>query len=360
MNTPTLNPRDEMILRVVGDAIRKEMDALRRQIDVRFESATGLTGDALMALSARLTAEFNSILDARAVKMKDTVTLELRNDLEALEERIADTLQSEFEGVESRLNELTSERFEASLMDIERRAILAVQAAIPAPRDGRDGQHGRDGKDAVGTAGKDGRDGEFSAPHEFKTIACRGELIQHRGGLWYALTDTEHPPAISPAWRLLCNGIAGVTMQQTGPRELGITLELSDGTGAGEVIRVPGNDYKGAWTEPRDYLAGDTVTKDGGLFIAVRDTNARPGEANSGWQLAVKRGSDGKDGHSFDWCGDYQAGKRHKRGDVVRAPTGLFVAIKGTTAAPPFHADRSDDWALILRTTPGPDYGATQ
>jgi hypothetical protein len=48
---------------------------------------------------------------------------------------------------------------------------------------------------------------------------------------------------------------------------------------------------RGIW-RAGDYKAGDAVTLKGSWWVAGRDTSQRPGEDNSGWRLAVKRGSD--------------------------------------------------------------------
>ena len=50
----------------------------------------------------------------------------------------------------------------------------------------------------------------------------------------------------------------------------------------------------GVWTEERGYVAGDTVSHGGSLFIAQNATTAKPGKSDD-WRLAVKRGADGRD-----------------------------------------------------------------
>jgi integrin beta 3 len=50
---------------------------------------------------------------------------------------------------------------------------------------------------------------------------------------------------------------------------------------------------RGIW-RTKDYSAGDGVTFKGSYWIAERDTDGRPGEPDSGWRLAVKRGRDGR------------------------------------------------------------------
>lgn len=51
--------------------------------------------------------------------------------------------------------------------------------------------------------------------------------------------------------------------------------------------------YRGVWREGA-FKAGDACTWGGSLWIAQRDTEAKP-ESDDAWRLAVKRGRDGKD-----------------------------------------------------------------
>lgn len=55
--------------------------------------------------------------------------------------------------------------------------------------------------------------------------------------------------------------------------------------------RPRGLSYEGVWRAGAAYETSDCVTDHGGLWIAERPTTARPGDLNSGWRLAVKRGS---------------------------------------------------------------------
>lgn len=52
--------------------------------------------------------------------------------------------------------------------------------------------------------------------------------------------------------------------------------------------------YRGVWTE-RGYVRGDCVTHQGSLWLAHKDTTAKPGLSQE-WQLIVKRGNHGRDG----------------------------------------------------------------
>jgi hypothetical protein len=52
---------------------------------------------------------------------------------------------------------------------------------------------------------------------------------------------------------------------------------------------------RGVFKAGETYDAGDAVTWGGSLWIAQRQTDAKPDTADSGFRLAVKRGRDGKD-----------------------------------------------------------------
>ena len=51
--------------------------------------------------------------------------------------------------------------------------------------------------------------------------------------------------------------------------------------------------YRGVWQPAETYQKHNFITYDGSLWIAVDDEPGKPGAG--GWQLAAKRGRDGKD-----------------------------------------------------------------
>jgi hypothetical protein len=60
--------------------------------------------------------------------------------------------------------------------------------------------------------------------------------------------------------------------------------------------RPRGIEYQGVWEASRTYQAGDAVTVVGSLWICRSvNTGMRPGESSHAWQLAVKKGRDGRD-----------------------------------------------------------------
>lgn len=58
--------------------------------------------------------------------------------------------------------------------------------------------------------------------------------------------------------------------------------------------------YRGTYEEGRAYLPGDTVTWGGAMWVAKDETTAKPGQhgvqASRAWQLAVRRGAEGRPG----------------------------------------------------------------
>lgn len=74
----------------------------------------------------------------------------------------------------------------------------------------------------------------------------------------------------------------------------GRTLELlfeDETRKASASFTLPTMIYRGVWSDAV-YQKGDTVTYQGSLFVALEDTSQKPG--TSDWQLAAKRGRDGR------------------------------------------------------------------
>ena len=60
-------------------------------------------------------------------------------------------------------------------------------------------------------------------------------------------------------------------------------------------LEFPVTIYRGVFKAEDAYARGDAVTWGGSLWIAEKETNAKPDSPESGWRLAVKKGRDGKD-----------------------------------------------------------------
>jgi integrin beta 3 len=138
-------------------------------------------------------------------------------------------------------------------------ARLAALEAQPPARDGRDGlpgapgQAGRDGvAGAPGVDGGPGRDGTDGLGFDDFEASFDGERT---------LTLT---------WR-------------SGARRKDVPV----------VLGVPV--YRGVWQKSTRYTRGDCVTFGGSLWHAHQaPADAKPGDGSPCWQLAVKRGQDGK------------------------------------------------------------------
>lgn len=166
-------------------------------------------------------------------------------------------------------------------------------SAIPAPKDGRDGVDGKDGKD--GERGEKGADG----------IGLAGALIDREGNLVVTLTNGE-TKALGPVV-----GRDGERGKDGEPGQDGIgfddmTLDYDGERGftflfqKGERIEerrfvVPVILDRGVYRAENVYAKGDAVSYGGSVWIAQRETKARP-DGSSDWRLSVKAGRDGKDG----------------------------------------------------------------
>ena len=163
---------------------------------------------------------------------------------------------------------------------------------------GRDGLDGKDGKD--GPAGRDGLDGKDAAPVSEAAIADSVAARFERRFADLSLSwERQARDAISKAIDRLpvprdgrdgkdALPIDALSIQHDGERSL--TIKLGDQQ---HTVHVPAIIYREVWREGR-YTKGDAVTYGSSLWIARADTDEAPGTGKD-WQLAVKKGRDGKD-----------------------------------------------------------------
>jgi len=79
--------------------------------------------------------------------------------------------------------------------------------------------------------------------------------------------------------------------------ERGFTFRFVKGERVKEfTVTVPVMLYRGVYSEGKSYAQGDTVTWAGQLYHCQKPTMVKPEEMSRDWQLAAKRGRDGKDG----------------------------------------------------------------
>lgn len=80
-------------------------------------------------------------------------------------------------------------------------------------------------------------------------------------------------------------------------RTVTLKFEQGDTRHCYELV-FPVTIYRDVFKAGETYQAGDAVTWGGSLWIAQRETDAKPDSPESGWRLAVKKGRDGKDAKS--------------------------------------------------------------
>lgn len=89
-------------------------------------------------------------------------------------------------------------------------------------------------------------------------------------------------------------GFDDLTVEQVGER--GLKLVFTKDSRVKEFeLSFPVTIDRGVFKEGQTYAAGDAVTWGGSLWIAQRETGAKPDGPDSGWRLSVKKGRDGKD-----------------------------------------------------------------
>lgn len=213
------------------------------------------------------------------------------------------------------------------------RAIAEQLAALPKPRDGANGANGLDGatgspgeKGATGDKGDRGEPGKDADPAQVAALL----LPQLQKAFEEKLAGLRAPTAEDfrhlfeaeqAKWALEFERYAHSLLRHTldtiethvpedGKDGLGIEdLDVKhDGEGKidivfargdvrrGFTIKFPCFKYRGIWRESNAYHEGNGVTYDGSLWLATKDApEGKPGNGNGHWQLAVKRGQDGRD-----------------------------------------------------------------
>ena len=161
--------------------------------------------------------------------------------------------------------------------------------------DGKDGRDGIDGKDGIngekGLDGKDGRDGEDG-------IGLAGAVIDRDGELVVTTTKGAAIKLGPVVGRDGADGLGFDDMSAESDGEGRVTLKFMRGQQVKEfplTFEIPV--YRGYWREGRKCEAGHMLTHEGSVWIAKRANCSKPClENKEDWQLAVRKGRDGKDG----------------------------------------------------------------
>lgn len=195
-----------------------------------------------------------------------------------------------------------SEMIAGVVADEVEKATAPLQARI-AELEARDPVAGPPGeKGAAGERGKDGERGNDG----------RGvkELLIDRDGNLIATMDDGELQSLGPVvgkdggdgkdGKKGKDGRDGFSLEDFDCRVLDDdrTLELSFRSGEHEhiaTLKWPTVIDRGVYKAGETYDPGDAVSWGGSLWVAQKETDAKPDTADSGWRLAVKRGRDGKD-----------------------------------------------------------------
>ncbi len=169
-------------------------------------------------------------------------------------------------------------------------AIEKAIKAIPEPKRGDPGEPGRDGRD--GPPGRDAIHLDILPAIDPEVVYRRGTWATHKGGLWRAFEKT----AGMKGWECVVDGFDGADIAYgEDVRSCTVKLLRSSGVMTEKSFQLPSIVHRGVWKQ-QAYTTGDTVMKDGHLWMARADADEAdvPGESKA-WQLAVRRGRDGRD-----------------------------------------------------------------
>jgi hypothetical protein len=185
-------------------------------------------------------------------------------------------------------------------------ARVARAEARPEPQAGESGKDGAPASDeqvAKAVAdylaanppqkGADGKDG----------VGLAGAMIDREGALVVTLSDGKAVPLGSVVGKDGEAGKAGLgfrDMDIERPDERTLRFKFArDDQEEVYDIHLEHPIYRGVFKAGEVYGLGDAVTWAGSLWICGADaTTDKPGEGSDAWQLAVKKGRDGKDGSS--------------------------------------------------------------
>lgn len=165
----------------------------------------------------------------------------------------------------------------------------AIRLGLVVGVDGKDGKDGRDG-----AAGRDGVDG----------VGVVGAMID-RGGELTVTTSNGNELKLGPVvggdgkdGRDGKDGLSFETATGEYLPERGFVIRLAASDRSAEFV-LPYMVHRGFWREGLGVKAGESITHDGALWIAKRANASKPCLENcDDWQLAARKGRDGKDGRS--------------------------------------------------------------
>lgn len=260
-----------------------ELDYVDRAIAASCDAAFG-------ALSATVAANQNKALGqledgaASLIRRIDGIEARVDEHLALIPARVDTAVKSIPRPVDGHTPTM------AELAELIERALQPALAARPVPKDG------------VGLAGmRIDRNGNLFATLSNGEICELGTVV----GKDAAPVDMNAVSALVSAtlatWPRPTDGRDGLGFDDfdvlyDGERKISFRLARGSETKSWD-FEIPVCLYRGVWRDGV-YNRGDSATYGGSLWIAERQTTAKPGETgiDTGWRLAVKAGRPGKDG----------------------------------------------------------------
>lgn len=176
---------------------------------------------------------------------------------------------------------------------------LMVAEAVAKHFEANPVQHGRDGEQ--GPQGEKGEPGPAGADG----IGVAGALIDRDGSLVVTLANGEQKNLGLVVGRDGepgkdgKDGLSMASVERTYDADAHEVVERWEVGGEQKELRYPAGGLRpgGFWRDGMKCHALQAITHDGALWIAKRDTAAKPCLENSeDWQLAARKGRDGRDG----------------------------------------------------------------
>jgi len=163
-------------------------------------------------------------------------------------------------------------------------AVKQAVSVLPAPKDG------------VGVAGAIiDRTGSLVVTLSDGSAKELGPVVGRDADQGALFTAIDEKIAALPKAKNGADGLGfdDLTVEQTGERSF--AFRFVQGERVKEFsFELPVVLDRGVYKDGQEYSAGDAVTWAGSVWIAQKDTAAKP-DSGDGWRLAVKRGRDGKD-----------------------------------------------------------------
>lgn len=289
-----------------------KIEALEAQVKSIEARPIGATSDAIQALEDRAKLYADAAVQKAVAALPELPTLPEIPELpdipalvsEAVEQVVA-AIPAPKDGEDGRsvsvddvmpTLEAALEKAVASIPDMVSGAVDQAVKAIPAPKAGEDGKS-ITVDDVSPLIAKAVTDAVALIPAPKDGVGLAGGFIDREGSFVLTLTNGE------------VKSLGRVVGKDAPPAEPGrdglgfddMDFVERDGRmfavfsrdGVTKEAMLPGMVYRGVWTVG-EYQRGDSVTYAGNQWVALSDTDEKPGEGKT-WQLSVRKGRDGKD-----------------------------------------------------------------